>query len=350
MIGQPSYQPNPPGGQNTPGGPQTSNNKNKIVVIAAILIGLLVLLNGVMYWWGDKKINIMKGEATEKDLALKDLKDKYEAAVLRLDSIKMLFPAKRDSINELITLLAQRDETIRQNISNGASLNAARKQISDLTHLNESLKSRLDEMQSENSNLKATNQQLTQDLSRITQELDFTKDELNKIKEKQGSGTNPENNGNTDNTSGSGDQNIDNSSSGVENKKPIPVSGVKVGTFYVNPKNPNQARKWDKAKNVDRVIVDFTAMPASGVQPGTQKFSVQIIGPSQNSIGSIEGKDAEFGTKITFAGESTIEYSGSNQKLDQPIIINGGGYSPGVHQVVIWNKGQKVGSGSFKLK
>lgn len=346
MIGQPSYQPNPPSGQNTPGGPQTSNNKNKIVVIAAILIGLLVLLNGVMYWWGDKKINIMKGEATEKDLALKDLKDKYEAAVLRLDSIKMLFPAKRDSINELITLLAQRDETIRQNISNGASLNAARKQISDLTRLNESLQSRLDEMQSENSNLKATNQQLTQDLSRITQELDFTKDELNKIKDKQGANLSPENNGTTDNN----DQNTDNTS-GVENKNvPLPVSGVKVGTFYVNPKNPNQAKKWDKAKNVDRVIVDFTVMPASGVQPGAQKFSVQIIGPSQNSIGSIEGKDAETGTKITFAGESTIEYSGSNQKLDQPIIINGGGYSPGIHQVAIWNKGQKVGTGSFKLK
>lgn len=349
MIGQTSYQPNHPGDQNPSGGPRTSN-KNKIVLIAAILIGLLVLLNGVMYWWGDKKINLLKGEATEKDLALKDLKDKYEAAVLRLDSIKMLFPAKRDSINELITLLAQRDETIRQNISNGASLNAARKQISDLTRLNENLKSRLDEMQSENSNLKATNQQLTQDLSRITQELDFTKDELSKIKDKQGPNLNPENNGNTDNNSGSGEQNIDNSS-GVKNENvSIPVSGVKVGTFYVNPKNPNQAKKWDKAKNVDRVIVDFTVMPVSGVQPGAQKFSVQIIGPSQNSIGSIEGKDAEFGTKITFAGESTIEYSGSNQNLDQPIIINGNGYTPGNYQVAIWNKGRKVGTGSFKLK
>lgn len=346
MMGQPSYPPNTPGPNPAGGGSQNSNNKNTIVIIAAVLIGLLVLLNGVMYWWGDKKINLLKGEATEKDIALKDLKEKYDAAVAKLDSIKLLFPAKRDSINELISLLQQRDETIRQQISNGASLNAARKQIANLTQLNESLKSRLADMESENNNLKATNQQLTQDLARITQELDFTKDELNKIK--SAPREKPED-ANTGNDSNGGNQNTDESGSSGKNL-PLSVNNVKVGTFYTNPKNPAQAKKWDKAKNVDRVKVDFGIVPVSGVQPGTQKFSVQIIGPSQNSMGAIEGIDAETGTKITFAAETTIEYTGSAQKLDQPLEINGGGYSPGVYQVAIWNKGHKVGSGSFKLK
>lgn len=342
-------------GQNYHQDPMKTNSTEKskskqALVIAGILMALLVLLNVVIFLRGNSKVKEAESVAAEREAAAKLLQTQLDGATARLDSLAQLFPAKEEQIEELKRQLEERSATISNNINTGSSagLSKARKQIEELTRVNESLNAQLAEMTTQNTQLKADVEAMSAELQRISAELNTTKEENAELQRKLEGRTNGSSSSNNGNSNSGSTGNDGNSGADVDASASLSGADVQVTTLEVSKKDPNKTRPTTEAKKTGKLSVCFTISPNPKVGNGDQTFQFQVIKPDQTTMGTLMGEDKESGAAFKYTSEETANYDGSAAQVCSS--INNKEFSKGSYTVNVWHRGRKIGTGSFKLK
>lgn len=327
-----------------PSNPPQNSKTTQIIVIAGILLLLLVLLNIVIYLRGGEKVKEAKAETIEKTAALDDLKKQKEAAFNSLDSLKALFPARELEIEQLKQKIEEQEAIIRRGINGGGSrLTEARKQIDELNKANASLSEQLRERDGRIAQLQSDNDRLMEEIKAISNDLNTARTRIELLERSASEGG--------DAQPSTADASTNKKRNTVDNSQPLAVSGVFLNPKEVSKKDKSGQTDRDSkyASKTSRFQISFTVDATEGVSNGVQKFHIQLINPSQTTVGSLIGKDRSSGQEYKYTLEKEVNFSGSSEQVlvrfDYPGKVEKGDYS-----VNIWHNGAKVGTGSCQLK
>jgi hypothetical protein len=332
----------------TPSNLPQNNKTTQIIIIGGILLLLLVLLNIVIYLRGGEKVKEAKAETVEKTAALDDLKKQRDAAFNSLDSLKALFPARELEIEQLKQKVEEQAAIIRRGINGGgARLAEARKQIDELNKANATLTEQLRERDGKIAQLQSDNDRLMEEIKAISNDLNTARIRIETLERTaaEGGDKNQSSQETQSNPTASPKRNLG------DNAAPLSVSGVFLNPKEVSKKDKSGQTDRDSkyASKTSRFQISFTVDPTDGVPNGTQKFHIQLIDPSQTTVGSLIGKDRSSGQEYKYTLEKELNYTGSSEQVlvrfDYPGKVEKGDYS-----VNIWHNGIKVGTGACQLK
>lgn len=132
----------------------------------------------------------------------------------------------------------------------------------------------------------------------------------------------------------------------------VRVSNLIATGYKVNPKGKLAKRKY--AKYVDKVSVCFTTESNLVTDAEEEEFYLRIIDPlgetmAIEDLGSGILVESKNGKSVRYTTTTTVEYDNTDTQvcLDwQPGLR----FPKGLYEVEVYNKGFKVGSGSFQLK
>jgi hypothetical protein len=324
----------------SPTGPADKPKNQQGLIIAGILMGLLLLLNVVIYLRGDSKLQVANQLNEQQTKAMSDLQKEIESANMRFDSLSTLFPAKEEEIESLKKQLTEKQRELEKYIAAGGNLAAAKNEIASLREANQTLQAQLEVERNKNASSQARIEELTRDLQTISNDLDQTRQRLAAYEQKENAQPGPNNDKQPASTpSYNSAQNQD---------KPMTVSSVFVKANEISKKDPNKKRETQSASKTGEIQICFVVEQTEGIGPGTQDFHIQLVDPNMTTIGNDTAPDKTSGNTYKYTLQESMNYDGANAQVCA--YYKSSEFIKGTYGVTVWNKGMKVGSGSVTLK
>lgn len=321
--------------------PNQSNRGEKsksqqVLIIAGVLMVLLLVLNAVIYFRGDSKLKIANDLNEKQTEAMTALQAEITAANMRFDSLAALFPAKEEDIENLKKQLAEKEQELQKYIAAGGNLAAARSEIASLREANQTLQSQLEDERNKNAASQSRIDELTRELQNISDELVQTRQRLSAYEEKANQNTNQD------------PKPSDTNPSDPPGETSLRISSLSVKANEISKKDPNKKRETKSAGKTGELQICWVVEPTEGVGPSTQDFHIQIIDPSQTTIGTSTAPDKSSGNSYKYTLQESMNYDGANAQVCS--WYKSSDFQKGTYTVNIWNKGMKVGTGSVTLK
>lgn len=333
-----NYSPNNP----TPYGPSDNNSSKRMLTVAlvvgAVLLGACIFLLVSKYRTG-QQLESTTMELGEQKAAYTELDTQYKDAVAQLEQQKGISAELDSKINEQLKELGEQKTQIEQLIRENkdyrggmASLQAKQKQ-----YLAE-----IDQLKRENGILTENNAALTSENQNLNTSLTETRTQLDQASSAQAALI-------SEKTQLESERNT--LGKKVDVASAIKVSNVQVSSVKVTSSGKEKNRS--KARNVDKLKICFRTEANEVADAGEETFYLRIVDPTGaplaiESLGSGVASDKRNETDVRYTTTATTNYN--NQETDvcgywQP----GQNFVKGKYSVEIYNKGYKVGSGTFKL-
>ncbi|MBK8955080.1 MAG: hypothetical protein IPM34_05930 [Saprospiraceae bacterium] len=322
----------------------TSNQNVKALVIIAIL-GLF----GLNVYQFVNNSNLQKDNlAKENELVqLEDAKAKldkdYQQAVSDLNDMK----TNNEELNRVIDtqkeeLRIQKDK-ISGLLRDSKNLSIARKEIEAMKSKTKEYIAEITKLKSENEQLNIENTGLQKDKESLSQEVQSKQVENQKLSEAKANIT-----AEKENISKEKDQ----LSRRYNRATAIPVTKIDAEAYQ--EREGKKPKGVSKAGETDFIEVCFKTTVNKNTESGNEKFYIRIISPtgetqSIESEGSGVIRNDLNGEMIKYSKMINAAYANDEKKICGQ-FKNPGGFSAGVYQIEVFNKGYLVGTGTKKLK
>lgn len=323
-------------------------NSNQKTYAPVLITALLVLLAISGYLAFDRSQlaesnGQLKGIIKEAETVQADLQISYDDINEQLDGMKSDNVELNALIEEQKAQLSKQKKKITGLLWTENKWKEAKKEITNLEAMGAKYLGEIRTLQEENSLLAEANVNLTEEKNVLSQRVARTAEENEDLVAK---GIELENYNNELS------KERDFLSEKVDVASAVRVSNVIATGYKVNPKGKLAKRKY--AKYVDKVSVCFTTESNLVTDDEEEEFYLRIIDPlgetmAIEDLGSGILVDSKDGKSVRYTTTSTVEYANAETQvcLDwQPGLR----FPKGLYDVEVYNKGYKVGSGSFQLK
>ena len=323
--------------------PDGDNNQKRTITIMGVVIGLLLLTSIfllVSRYQTGKKLGVTQTELNENKRALEELDTQYNETVTELEQQKGINAELDAKINEQLAQLEENkgkiEDLIRQNRNYRSAMNKFKGQKDEYLAELEQLKEQIGILTEQNEELTSENETLVVSLEESRSELDESNTaRAALISEKTQLETERQ----------------------FLSKKVDVASAIKVGNLSVKAVSltkSGKAKEKKKAKKIDRLDICFMTEANEVAEAGEEVFLIIVTDPTGvplylESLGSGIVTDKRKGEEFRYTTAAAVNYS------NEP-VQGCGSWEPGQtfvkgkYNVDIYNKGYKVGSGSFKLK
>lgn len=322
----------------------TSNQNVKALVIIAIL-GLF----GLNVYQFVNNSNLQKDNLSKENelVQLEDAKAKldkeYQQSISDLNDMK----TNNEELNRIIDtqkeeLRIQKDK-ISGLLKDSKNLSIARKEMEVMRANTKEYIAEINKLKAENEQLNAQNTTLQKDKENLTQEVQSKLAENQKLSEAKANVT-----AEKENISKEKDQ----LSRRYNRATAIPVTKIDAEAFQ--EREGKKPKGVSKAGEVDFMEVCFKTSINKNAESGSERFYIRIISPtgetqSIESEGSGVIRNDLNGEMIKYSVVVTTPYANDEKKICGQ-FKNPGGFSAGVYQIEVFNKGYLVGTGTKKLK
>lgn len=323
----------------------SSSNQN---VKALVIIAILGLFGLNVYQFVNNS-NLQKDNlAKENELVqLEDAKAKldkdYQQAISDLNDMK----TNNEELNKVIDtqkeeLRIQKDK-ISGLLRDSKNLSIARKEMDAMKTKTQQYIAEINRLKSENEQLTEQNTSLQKDKESLTQDLQSKSSENQKLNEAKANLSAENENINKEK---------DQLSRRYNRATAIQVSKVDAEAYQ--EREGKKPKGVSKAAETDFLEICFKTGVNKNTEAGSEKFHIRIISPtgetqSIESEGSGVIRNDINGEMIKFSTMVTTPYANDEKKICGK-FKNPGGFSPGVFQIEVFNKGYLVGTGTKKLK
>lgn len=312
---------------------------------SGVAIGLLLLICAYLGYQNSqlkKAKTATQSELTEMQKVHQELETDYQAALQSIESLR----SDNQEMNALIEnqkqeLLAQKNK-INNLIWTKRELDKAKTEIAKLTELGNTYVAELEELKAANAQLASENAQLTTNVANLTQDLSTEKQLTSQLTE-------------TKNTLLSEKEDLTSRNSALQERVTI-GSAIKINWMSfnggdVNDKGEFKTRKRSKKMDVLRTCFRTESNPV--VKPGQETFMIRIINANGETLaaedlGSGMIEDRMSGKSVKYTMKGMLDYANKDTEACMDWNPNFE-VSKGEYTVEIYNKGYKVGSGSFKI-
>ncbi len=321
-----------------------SNQNIKALVIIALL-GLFGL--NVYQFVNNSKLqkdNLAKEtELVELEDAKAKLEKDFQQSISDLNDMK----TNNEELNRIIDTQKEELRIQKEKISgllrDSKNLSLARREM-------DQMKSKTQEYIAEINRLKAENEQLVQQKGTLEQEKQSLTREVQMKSEENQQLTQTRESLTSEKEALSKEK--DQLSRRYNRATAIPVAKIDVEAYQ--EREGKKPKGVSKAAETDFIEVCFKTTVNKNAESGVENFYIRIISPtgetqSIESEGSGMIRNDESGELIKYSARASTQYANDEKKICGS-FKNPGGFSAGVYQIEVFNKGYRVGSDSKKLK
>lgn len=317
----------------------SKDSKNQLLVGAGVIIAILliaVVYLAVQNSKKSKQTGELKSELSEVEMLKADLEEEYTLAQEELEAMKGENLQLDEIISQQQQELEAQKEKIEALLADNRNLNRARAELRKLREQTKEYLAQIDQLKSENEQLSSKNTRLAQSLEMKTteaSELQTAKGVLVKEKEM-----------------------LEKERKQLKAKVDIAsvVEATNIEVIGEMIKENGKVKEKDKAKKIDRLKICFNASDNAVAEPGEERFYIRIIDPRGETI-AIES--AGSGVLTNNANDEQVRYTTMKEiSYDQQSVRTctlwdeSQGFSPGVYNVEVYNKGHLSGQASFEMK
>ncbi|MCP3927775.1 MAG: hypothetical protein GY705_01590 [Bacteroidetes bacterium] len=324
----------------------TSESKQRIVAILAVIIVALLAVNAVLlikYNKKDKVIVQQEEQIDEADQLKAELEKQYYEALSELEEM-------RGSNEELNTLIEkQKEEVTRQKgqieklISNKRDLARAREEMKKLSGQVEQYVAEINQLRAEKEELIAKTEELSGVNQELQQNLQIERVEKQELTTQQAQLVKQKDALEMEKTRLSKKVNI----ASVIKVESVNVTGLKT-------KKSGKAVKKVNASNIDHLNVCFNTTANEVTNVGKEIYYIRIVNPlgetlAIEELGSGVLKNGATGEQVRYTQAIEFDYDREAGKLCsiwQPNVP----FQAGTYSVEVYNKGFLAGNGNFVLK
>lgn len=322
------------------------NSKQRIIIIAAITAGLLLLVNVFLLLnktKQEKQIQNLEQQADEAEQLKTKLEKEYYQALSELEEMK----GSNEELNALIEeqqmqLEAQKDQ-IDGYLADNRRLGQARSEINKLKAQAQEYIAQIQQLQDENADLKETTAFLASRTDSLSTSLQEKAEEASRLSTAKAALTSENEALNAEKSKLKGK---------VDIASVIQVKNVNVQGFKTRKNGKPTEKK--QAKNIEYLKICFDATANKVTNAGYEAFNIRIVNPlgetlAEDNLGSGVINNKETGESIRFTKIADAEYDQSEKSLCtnwNPDV----GFVKGKYEVEVYNKGYLAGMGSFELK
>lgn len=324
---------------------KTEDSKQRLLIIAAAIIAILLAVNAVLLYSYTRKANANDQLATELDETEQvktQLEKQYYEALAELEEM-------RGSNEELNALIDQQKEELRAQkeridamLRDRGNLDRARNEIRQMNLRVEQYVGEINQLREQNQILTGENATLVQQRDSLTQNLEKERGVSNQLSAER------------QQLSYERDQ-LSGAKAELERKVNL-ASVVKVTNVEVSGQRIRRSGKAvtrREADNIEQLEICFAALPNDVAQPGDEKFVIRLINPqgetlALDQLGSGVFTNQATGSQMRYTISKVVDY---NQKSTTACVMWAPGqtFQPGNYEVEVYNKGHLAGSGSFRL-
>lgn len=326
--------------------PQPTNNKQRLIAIAAVVIVALLAINAWLlfkYTQADKAQVSLTSQLDESTQAQEELNEKYYAARAELESMRTGNEEMNALIEQQQAELKDAKDRIATLIRKGGSLDAARAEISQLNDQVNGYVAELNQLREQNALLTDENQQLAQQRDVLETDLNsqrVTNDNLTQERALLVS-----------------EREELSSTNNQLSRKVSMASAIKVSNLEaVGQKNRRSGKAVTRrdAANVEQIEVTFNTTVNEIAEAGREEFYVRIINSQGETLAIDQMGSGVFTNKATgeamrYTMKDDMDYDRSQNTL-RFLWAPGQQFSAGNYAVEIYNKGFLVGETSLQLK
>lgn len=341
-----AFTPPPPAPNTNPLQPANPSGARKGLLIAFVLLGLLTAVNVAFYFLkkGDAAgAAPLKQMVSDKDQALAELNQKYAAATAQMDSIKAANPAAEGRIEALQSELEHKRADIEASIRLQGDLQTARQQIVELIAQKDAavleatqLKDKVVILNRRVETLSSENEQLNYGIADSKAQLEREQTAKDKLladkKELERVNLDLQNNLNAN--------------------MYLSVRDVQATAMSVSKKGKETDTHF--AKKAEGIRVRFIIAPNPVVQPGEETFQIKITEPAGTTLYQESQKSGvsreRGGEEFRYSTVAVCQYSQVEAEASATWSQEGQRLAKGTYTVTVYNRGRKVGEGSFKVK
>lgn len=317
--------------------------------IKALVIILLVGLFGLNVYQFVNNSNLQKDNLSKENelVQLEDAKAKldkeYQQAVSDLNDMK----TNNEELNKVIDAqkedLRIQKEKVTGLLKDSKNLAIARKEMESMRIKTQEYITEINRLKSENASLSSTNSALLSDKENLTKDLQTKSAENQQLSEAKSSLSSEKE---------SLSKEKDQLSRKVNRATSIPVQKINADAYQ--NREGKKPKSVSRANETDFVEVCFKTSVNKNAEAGSEKFYVRIINPTGETQ-AIESEGS--GIIRNDANGETIKYStvaiaayAHDEKEICCKFKNPGGFSAGVYQIEVFNKGYLAGTSTLKLK
>lgn len=326
--------------------PSSNDNSKRLLTIAAVVIGLLLVTNIFLlvskYSQGQKLDQTVRELDTKED-ALAELETRYNDATAQLEQLKGTNSELNAKIDEQLRQLEEQKNQIAAGIKASGDLKRARAEIQNLVRQKDGYVVEIANLKEKVATLTDANTKLTSENESLSTNLTDTRAKLDEestakaalISEKtQLESTNQQ------------------LGKKVDIASAVKVSGINVKSIML--KGSGKEKSKTRASKVDKLNICFTTEANDVTEAGEEIFYIRVIDPTGEalaieSLGSGVGRDKKKDSEFRYTTTATCQYTNSVTDVCgawQP----GQNFTKGKYVVEVFNKGYLVGTGEFKLK
>lgn len=327
-------------------GKNGDNSKQRIIAIAAVVVLALLAVNVfllVSYNNRGKTIRSQAEQLTEAQQLEEDLNAQYASAREELEELRGTNEELNARIDQQLEELEQQKERIKKLLANGASINAARKEIKKLTAQVDQYLAEINQLKAENQELTATTQRLSRSNDSLTTNLAVRSSENEELLTAKAALVSENEQLAQDRARLSDKVNV----ASVIEVSEIEVDGIKT-------KKSGKGSKKKSAKQIDHLQICFNTSANQVAEPGLEEFFIRIINPlgetlAIDAMGSGVFNNKATGDQMRYTKIKEIDY---DRKSSNYCIkwASSNPFQAGSYNVEIYNKGHLSGETSFILK
>jgi predicted nucleic acid-binding Zn-ribbon protein len=302
--------------------------KDNRTLIYGILIGLLLVTWGYIIYDKSKtkeEITTLSNQATMVTNERDEIKELYNASLVRLDSLMGENQSLADSMDTRNSEVAKLKSEIRKILGNSNAtkedLAKARRMIGDLNGQIETLSREVNRLKGENRELTTTNQRITEEKQQVEQNLATTSAEKEAIQ-----------------------KNLD---------ETMDVAGTlkasNIAIMAINEKSGGKEKETTTAKKVDKLRVTFDLDPNRLAKNGQKEIYVSVTSPDGSPISKGNFSTREEGQKF-YTSVVPVDYDNTRKAPVSFDLRNESGYKTGDYKIEIYHNGFKIGEGTRSLK
>jgi len=322
------------------------DSQKQLLTIAVGIIIALLAVNVILLVNRNKAKNSRRALQTQLDESAelkRELEEEYYAALSELEEMR----GSNEELNALIEKQQQELQQTRNRIEgllrNKANLDQARREIAGLNAQVERYLAEINQLRQENEALIADNERLNEEKETLRSSLAETQKTNEQLSDAQASLLSEK-------------EELQETKSELAKKvdiaSVIEVDAIDVTGFKI--RNNGSAASRRKAKNIEQLQVCFHTTRNLVAEARIEEFIIRLINPQGEtlaieSLGSGFFEKSSDGEKVRYTKVKTVNY----QQGEKEICTNWApsvGFTEGLYQVEIYNKGYLAGRSQFELK
>ncbi|MEL7221002.1 MAG: hypothetical protein AAGJ93_06765 [Bacteroidota bacterium] len=330
----------------TPQAKPQSDNKQRLIAIAAVVIVALLAVNAWLlfkYTQADKAQETLTTQLDESSKAQEELNEQYYEAKAELDAMRTGNEEMNALIEQQQAELKDAKDRIASLIRKGGSIDAARAEISQLKEQVNGYVAELNQLREQNALLTDENMQLTEQRNLLETDLNSERQTTENLTQERALLVS--------------EREELSSANNQLSRKVNMASAIKVASLEATGQKVRRSGKSvtrRDAANVEQIEVRFNTTVNEIAEMGTENFYVRILNPqgetlAMDQLGSGVFTNEATGEAMRYTMKQDLDYDQSQNSL-RFLWAPGQQFSAGNYQIEVYNKGFLVGQTTLSLK